>query len=446
MQRNAMNNLTLWKSKTDKMPLIIEGARQVGKTWLMQEFGRTQYQNTVYLNFEINIKARELFRNNIDPKYIISELELMTGSKINPEKTLIIFDEIQECNRALVSLKYFCEQAPNYDIISAGSLLGIAMHSSNSFPVGKVETLHLYPLTFSEFLDAIGESRYKIGLEKGDYSAFNIIENELITKLKLYYFIGGMPKAVLSYVQKHDLNEVRTIQENIIGNYEKDFSKHIKASSIPKVGMIWNNIPLQLAKEKKQWIYRNMREGARASQYEDALYWLEKVGLIYKISKLENIGLPLAGYQQDAFKLYMVDVGLLSAKTGLTIQNLADSNPEIFNHFKGALTEQYVLQELKALETKPQIFYWGNDRKKGIAEVDFVIQNEGNIIPIEAKASTNLRAKSLKVYTEYYKPKITIRTSLARYGQYEILYDVPLYLIGQLSNIIRTSLKKTMKV
>jgi predicted AAA+ superfamily ATPase len=206
--------------------------------------------NTIYINFDINIKARELFQNNIIPKYIINELELMTNSKINPKDTLIIFDEIQECNRALNALKYFCEQVPNYNIISAGNLLGIAIHGSSSFPVGKVESLHLYPLTFSEFLDAIGELRYKIGLKKEDYRAFNIIEDDLIAKLKLYYFIGGMPKAVLSYVEKHDLNEVRTIQENIIGNYEKDFSKHINTSSIPKVGMIWNNVPLQLAKEK----------------------------------------------------------------------------------------------------------------------------------------------------------------------------------------------------
>jgi predicted AAA+ superfamily ATPase len=437
MKRHAMSKLLSWKNKANKMPLIVEGTRQVGKTWLIQEFGKMQYKNTIYINFDINIKAREIFQRNIAPRNIINELELLSASKIDPPSSLIIFDEIQECNRALVSLKYFSEQAQEYNIIAAGSLLGVALHGNNSFPVGKVETLRLYPLNFVEFLEAIGEMRYNQVLKNQDYNLFNVIEDELISKLKLYYFIGGMPKAVLSYTQQHSMEEVRAIQENIIANYEKDFSKHINIASIPKVGMIWNAIPAQLAKEKKQWIYKNIKEGARASQYEDALYWLEKIGLVYKVNRVNNIGIPLASYQEIAFKLYMLDVGLLSAKAGLTIQNLAEPNQELFSHFKGALTEQYVLQELTSMNPKPQIFYWANDRSKGTAEVDFVIQVDGNIIPIEAKASINLQAKSLKTYIDYYKPNIAVRTSLARYNKTKIIYDIPLYLIGQLINIIK---------
>ncbi|MDR0822282.1 MAG: ATP-binding protein [Endomicrobium sp.] len=438
MERNAMQGLVNWKNKIDKMPLLIEGARQVGKTWLMQEFGKIQYKNTVYVNFDVNIKARGIFENNIEPQNIINRLEFMFDCKINPCETLLIFDEIQECNRALVCLKYFCEQAPQYNIVSAGSLLGVAIRKGNSFPVGKVETLNLYPLTFAEFLQALGETRYQTGLQADDISVFNLIEDDLIARLKLYYFIGGMPKAILSYIQNQNLKAVREIQEDILGNYEKDFSKHINSSSIPKVGMIWDSIPIQLAREKKQWIYKSMKEGARASLYEDALYWLQKVGLIYKVNRVESIGLPLAAYAKEAFKLYMLDVGLLSAKSDLTIQNLSEPNYELFNHFKGALTEQFVMQELKSLDIKPKIFYWANDRKNGIAEVDFVIQNEGEIIPIEAKSSINLHAKSLKTYMDYYSPKAAIRTSLAKYGKNKNLYDIPLYLIGQFQKIIKT--------
>lgn len=435
MKRHAMTKLVSWKNKVNKMPLIIEGARQVGKTWLIQEFGKTQYNNTVYINFDINIKAREIFQKDIDPHNIISKLELLSASKIDPHNNLIIFDEIQECARALGCLKYFCEQSPEYNIIAAGSMLGVATHVNSSFPVGKVETLSLYPLNFSEFLEAIGETRYKQALTNKDYNIFTVIEDDLISKLKLYYFIGGMPKAVLSYIQQQNMQEVRSIQENIIASYEKDFSKHINSASIPKVGMIWNAIPAQLAKEKKQWVYKNVKEGARASQYEDALYWLEQIGLVYKISRVNNTKIPLSSYRETAFKLYMLDVGLLSAKAGLTIQNLVDTNQELFSHFKGALTEQYVLQELTSMEIRPQIFYWANDRSKGTAEVDFIIQINGKVIPIEAKSSINLQAKSLKAYIDYYKPDIAVRTSLARYNKSKTIYDIPLYLIGQLANI-----------
>jgi predicted AAA+ superfamily ATPase len=435
MYRKALEELIRWKNKPDRMPLLIEGARQVGKTWLMKEMGRQNFKKTVYLNFDLNPKVKEIFQNDINPRRIIAELEFMEGTKIDPAETLIIFDEIQECNRALVSLKYFCEEAPEYAVISAGSLLGVAIHQGNSFPVGKVETLKLYPLSFSEFLEALGETRYKAGVGKGDFFAFHLIEADLITRLKQYYFIGGMPKAILTYIETKDLHEVRSIQQDITGDFQRDFSKHINTSSIPKVGMIWESVPLQLAKEKKQFIYRDMKRGARSSQFEDAMYWLEQVGLIHKIHRVETAGLPLAAYKQEAFKLYFLDVGLLSAMAGLSTQNLADPNTDLFTHFRGALTEQFVLQELKTLESKPQIFYWENNRRNGLAEVDFVIQKEGEIIPIEAKAALNLQAKSLKVFMEYYKPKTAVRTSLSRFNRNKNLYDIPLNLIGELDRI-----------
>jgi predicted AAA+ superfamily ATPase len=436
MKRKAMQELIDWKNNSDKMPLIIEGARQVGKTWLMKEFGAKYYKNTVYFNFDDNRKLHKLFETDLNPDRLISELELLSGSKITPHDTLIIFDEIQECNRALVSLKYFCENAPQYHIVSAGSLLGVAIHGGNSFPVGKVNTIQLYPMTFAEFLDAIGETRYQSIVEKRAYNSAYVLEDDLIHHLKYYYFVGGMPKAVQAFASKHNLEEVRGIQKDILSNYERDFSKYIDASSIPKVGQIWNSIPNQLARENRQFVYREMKEGARASQYESAFYWLNKVGLTYAVHKIETPNLPLSAYKKGAFKLYMLDVGLLSARVDLTIQNLNNSDPEVFNHFKGALTEQFVLQELRAICCWNEIFYWVNDRKKGMAEVDFLLQYDGQIIPIEAKASVNLKAKSLKVYMDYYNPRVAIRTSLSRYGRNKNLYDIPLYLLSEFRDII----------
>ncbi len=435
MKRKVMNDLVAWKNNPNKMPLIIEGARQVGKTWLMKEFGATYYKNVVYFNFDDDRKLHRIFEQDLDTTRLISELELMSGTKIIPYDTLIIFDEIQECNRALVSLKYFCENSPEYNIVSAGSLLGVAIHGSNSFPVGKVNTIQLYPMTYAEFLDAINETRYQTIIKNHSYNSVYAIADDLINHLKYYYFVGGMPKAVNTFAERRDLKEVRNIQKNILADYERDFSKHIDAPSIPKVGMVWESIPSQLAKENKQFVYKEMRQGARASQFESAFYWLSKVGLIHQVNRVETPNLPLASYKKDAFKAYMLDIGLLSAQAGLTIQNLINPDTEVFSHFRGALTEQYVLQELKAA-TRSNLFYWMNDRKKGVAEVDFLLQYEGNIIPIEAKASVNLKAKSLKTYINYYKPKSAIRTSLARFSRNENLFDIPLYLLSEFGNII----------
>jgi predicted AAA+ superfamily ATPase len=436
MKRIAMKNLVDWKNNPHRMPLLIEGARQVGKTWLMKEFGRSYYENVAYVNFDDSRNMQKIFEVDLNPQRIISELELRNSERIMPGRTLIIFDEIQECNRACVSLKYFCENAPEYHIMAAGSLLGVAIHRDNSFPVGKVNTMHLYPLTFEEFMDAVGEKRYQMLLERKNYEASYAIEDDLIGHLRRYYFVGGMPRAIKAFVDGQNLSEVRQIQRDIMENYERDFSKHIDVPSIPKIGQVWNSLPNQLAKENKQFIYGEMKKGARTSQYESAFYWLEKVGLVYKVPRVKIPNSPLSAYKEEAFKLYALDVGLLSAWVGLTIRNLVEPNPDVFNHFKGALTEQYVLQELKALPSKPDVYYWMNDRKKGTSEVDFLIQSDGEIIPMEAKSSTNLKAKSLKVYINYYKPRIAVRTSLGRYGKHGNLFDIPLYLIGQLPDII----------
>jgi predicted AAA+ superfamily ATPase len=436
-----MRELIGWKNSKGRMPLVLEGARQTGKTWLLKEFGRTQYKNAVYVNFDQDQSVHTCFEGDLDPERIVRELEYRAGSKIQPGETLIIFDEIQECNRALVSLKYFCENAPQYHVASAGSLLGVAIHHGNSFPVGKVNTVHLYPLNFGEFLDALGENRHKHIITEKAFDSLYVLETDLIRRLKEYYFVGGMPKAVASFAEDSRLDIVREIQLDILTNYERDFSKHITPFSIPQLGMIWNSIPVHLGKEKKQFIYKELKQGARRGQFEEALYWLETIGLVYRLYKVETPRLPLMAYRQEPFKLFMLDVGLLSAQAGLTGQNLAQSDPEVFDQFRGALTEQFVLQELQCLNPKPAVFYWENNPKKGSAEVDFVIQYEGNIIPVEAKSSINLKAKSLKTYMDYYQPKIAVRTSLARYSRNKSLFDIPLYAIGWLGEFIGDAMK-----
>ncbi|GHV01721.1 ATPase [Campylobacterota bacterium] len=436
MQRNLLAKLIAWKQNEARKPLLIDGARQVGKTWLMQEFGKTHYKKVAYINFELDVAARAFFENNLYPEAIVNQIEYKVGFKIGAEDTLIIFDEIQECNRALASLKYFCENAPQYQIIAAGSLLGVAIHQGNSFPVGKVDRLELYPMSFAEFLNALDEKRYEMIIRDKNYRYLSAIESELIARLKQYYFVGGMPKAVQTFVQTGDYDQVRNIQRDILRDYGSDFSKHIDAPSIPRVGLIWDSLPRQLAKENKQFIYRDMKEGARASQFESAFYWLERVGLAYKINRIETPSLPLAAYGKDVFKLYMLDVGLLSACSGLTLQNLAESDNKLFGQFKGALTEQFVFQELKSLVLDSKIYYWANDKSKGTAEVDFLIQFNGEIIPIEVKAERNLQAKSLQAYIKYYQPKTAIRSSLGHYGKHDTIWDIPLYLIAEFGEII----------
>ena len=426
MYRTAIEELYKWKNSSDRKPLIIEGARQVGKTWLMKEFGKQAYRQTVYINFDSNPRMAELFSSSLDISRIIMGLELYSDVKIEPQNTLIIFDEVQEVPRALSSLKYFYENAPQYHIVCACSLLGIALHEGTSFPVGKVDFLNLYPLSFKEFLMANGKEKYVELMNSGDYEMMAAFSGELIEYLKHYYFVGGMPEAVLNFVSEHDFNKVRRIQRRILEAYEQDFSKHAPSEIVPKLRMIWNSIPSQLAKENKKFIYGLVREGGRAKDYESAIMWLTDCGLVHKVSRVTTGHLPLKAYEDmKAFKMFVLDVGLLSCMVGLNKKILLDGN-DLFVEFKGALTEQYVLQQL-ITDPDLNIYYYTNDN--GSCEVDFLVDTGNSIIPIEVKAETNLRAKSLKTYAEKFSPEIAIRTSMQDYKKESWLINLPLYAI-----------------
>ena len=433
MYRIAIEKLYKWKNSKRCKPLIIEGARQVGKTWLMKEFGKQAYADTVYINFDSNSRMADLFSADLDTDRLIMGLELYAGRKINPDNTLLIFDEVQEVPRALASLKYFYENAPQYHIVCAGSLLGIALHQGTSFPVGKVDFLKLYPLSFSEFLMATGNERFAELLKNQDYEMIASFKQTYIDALKHYYFVGGMPEAVQSFAESKDFNEVRAIQKRILAAYEQDFSKHAPNEIVPKIRMLWNSIPSQLARENKKFIYGLVREGGRAREYETAIMWLSDCGLVHKVSRVNAAGIPLKAYEDlKAFKLFIVDVGLLGCMTGLRQRTLLDGD-DLFVEFKGALTEQYVCQQLKTIEDLG-IYYYTNDR--GSCEIDFVVDTGEQIVPIEVKAETNLRAKSLKTYRERFEPELSVRTSMADYKKEDWLLNLPLYAI---ENIVAES-------
>lgn len=432
MYRIAIEKLLKWKQSKRRKPLIIEGARQVGKTWLMKEFGRQAYEDTVYINFDSNSRMAELFAPDLDTERLIMGLELYAGRKIDPEKSLLIFDEVQEVPRALTALKYFYENTPQYNIVCAGSLLGIALHQGTSFPVGKVDFLKLYPLSFNEFLRAIGEERFAELLDKRDFQMITSFRQTYIDALKQYYFVGGMPEAVQSFAENKDFNEVREIQRRILAAYEQDFSKHVPNEIVPRLRMLWNSIPSQLAKENKKFIYGLVREGARAKEYETAIMWLCDCGLVHKVSRVNTAGIPLRAYEDlKAFKLFLVDVGLLGCMAGLRQRTLLDGNA-LFVEFKGALTEQYVCQQLKTIENL-DVYYYTNDR--GSCEVDFVVDTGERIVPVEVKAEINLKAKSLKTYREKFSPEVAVRTSMADYKKEDWLVNLPLYAIDQIAQI-----------
>ena len=432
MYRIAIEKLLKWKQSKRRKPLIIEGARQVGKTWLMKEFGRQAYEDTVYINFDSNSRMAELFAPDLDTERLIMGLELYAGRKIDPEKSLLIFDEVQEVPRALTALKYFYENAPQYNIVCAGSLLGIALHQGTSFPVGKVDFLKLYPLSFNEFLRAIGEERFAELLDKRDFQMITSFRQMYIDALKQYYFVGGMPEAVQSFAENKDFNEVREIQRRILAAYEQDFSKHVPNEIVPRLRMLWNSIPSQLAKENKKFIYGLVREGARAKEYETAIMWLCDCGLVHKVSRVNTAGIPLRAYEDlKAFKLFLVDVGLLGCMAGLRQRTLLDGNA-LFVEFKGALTEQYVCQQLKTIENL-DVYYYTNDR--GSCEVEFVVDTGERIVPVEVKAEINLKAKSLKTYREKFSPEVAVRTSMADYKKEDWLVNLPLYAIDQIARI-----------
>jgi len=431
MYRYAIEKLYKWKEDKYRKPLIIEGARQVGKTWLMKEFGLEAYADTVYINFDSNPRMAELFSSDLNTDRLIMGFELYSGKKIEADNTLLIFDEIQEVPRALSSLKYFCENAPEYHIICAGSLLGIALHEGTSFPVGKVDFLKLYPLSYREFLKATGNDRFAELLDKQDFEMITSFKQTYIDALRQYYFVGGMPEAVCSFAEDKDFSKVREIQRNILTAYEQDFSKHAPNEIVPKIRMIWNSIPSQLAKENKKFLYGLVREGGRAKEYETAIMWLTDCGLVHRVGRVNSAGIPLKSYEDlHAFKLFIVDVGLLGCMTGLRQSALLDGN-DMFTEFKGALTEQYVCQQLMTIEDLV-VYYYTNER--GICEVDFVINTGNMVIPVEVKAEVNLRAKSLRTYRDKYMPEISIRTSMADYKIEDQMVNLPLYAVEEILN------------
>lgn len=433
MFRSKLDDLIAWKNSSSRKPLILRGARQTGKTWLMKEFGRTHYAQTVYLNFEKNRRLTGLFNDNFDIKRIIVALQAESGLTISESDTLIIFDEIQAVPEAITSLKYFHEDAPGFHIMAAGSLLGLAMHAGISFPVGKVTFMDLYPLTFCEFLDATGETALKEILKQGDWELVTAFKSRYIECIRQYYYVGGMPEAVAKFADNQSFVEVREIQKQILETYEHDFSKYAPADIVPRIRMLWNSVPAQLAKENRKFIYGMVKEGSRARDYELALSWLTDCGLVYKVCRTAKPALPLKAYaENNAFKLFMVDTGLMAAMTDLDSHILLEGNM-IFNEFRGALTEQYVFQQLVCSE-EYAVYYWSAERST--AEVDFVVQHKNTIAPLEVKAEENLHAKSLRVFHEKFNPAISVRTSMSDFRRQEWLINLPLYAVSELGKIL----------
>ncbi len=423
MKRNAIKELYEWKENNGRKPLVILGARQVGKTWLMKEFGKEAYKKCAYVNFEDNDDLRGLFEHDFDIQRIIANLQWTTGVTID-EDTLIILDEIQEAPRGITALKYFQEKAPQYHVIAAGSLLGIAMHKNDSFPVGKVDFMHLYPLSFYEFLNAIGEKKMVDLLQAKDWTMLTMVRAKFEERLRQYYFVGGMPAAVLAFVNDGDLNKVRAIQKSIIEAYERDFSKHAPAIEVPRIRMVWHSIPSQLSKENRKFIYGMIKEGARAKDFELAIEWLKDAGLIYKVNRCKKAQLPLAAYEDfSAFKMFLSDIGLMGAMSNIPVQSLLNGNM-LFSDFKGALTEQFVLQQMKTNQSL-SIYYWSADNSRG--EIDFLVQQEEKVIPIEVKAEENLQAKSLRMFVERNPGLKGCRFSMSPYREQDWLVNYPLY-------------------
>jgi predicted AAA+ superfamily ATPase len=424
MKRLLTDRLIEWKSSKHRKPLILHGARQVGKTWLMKDFGEKFYSETAYIDFNNNARMKSLFEGDFDIPRLIEGLQAECRKKIIPGETLLIFDEVQEVPLALTSLKYFYENAPEYHIIAGGSLLGVSLHSGTSFPVGKVDFLDLYPLSFSEFLCGVGEERLADILKSQDWSLITAFKSKYIDCLRKYYFVGGMPESVAIYTEERDYTAVRRVQNAILSAYDQDFSKHVPKDTITKVRSVWNNIPRLLARENKRFSPGVIQKGARLKDYENAIQWLSDAGLIYQVECVSKPGIPLKNYTDGAFKIYAHDVGLLSCMAEIDARTLLEGN-SIFTEFKGSLTEQYVCSELKMCGITP--YYWSSEHT---AEVDFVFKKDRDILPLEVKAEENLKAKSLKLYSEKYSPPSSVRASMSDYRKDDWLINVPLYAIG----------------
>lgn len=422
MKRDIINKLLQWKEKTNRQPLILTGARQVGKTWIMKEFGKNYFKKFAYISLDNNPNLKNLFETSVHPKDLIPFLNAEANVEID-SNTLLIFDEIQENPKALVSLKYFYEETPEIPIIAAGSTLGVSLHNGISFPVGKVDFLTLYPMSFAEFLDANSQEQLRNAIETKNYTLLNSFHDKLLNFIKQYIIVGGMPEAVSEFSKSKNFEEVKAIQNKILSSYEKDFSKHTNAEMAVKLSLLWKSVPAQLAKENKKFIYGAVKKGARARDFEVAIQWLMDSSLIHKVSRVSTPALPLKSYEDfGAFKLFLFDIGLLCAISGVSEKIILEKET-IFKEFKGALAEQFVYQELLTINEQP--FYWSKENSQ--AELDFIIQKDNKIIPIEVKSGLNLQAKSLKVYIEHFNPEIALRISPATYKVSNNIIDLPLY-------------------
>jgi len=424
MRRNAIKQLHIWRNRNNRKPLILNGARQTGKTWLMKQFATETTNDYIYINFEENNLLKNIFLPDFNIDRILESISLVMQHPIS-KNTLLLFDEIQEAPRGITSLKYFYENRPEIPIIAAGSLLGISLHKGESYPVGKVETVQITPMDFQEFLTAIGEDGIQQAINNRNWPVVTTIHEKIVSLLRLYYFIGGMPEAVSYYIEHKDLDGVRTIQKQIINDYDHDFSKHAPTQEVPRIRMVWNSIIGQLSKENKKFIYGFLKEGARAKEFETAIEWLRDAGLIYKVSRVKKGLLPLSAYEDfSAFKLYLSDIGLLGAMAGLSPTTVINGNA-LFLDAKGAFAEQYVLQQLKSLTPHPDVHYWSSDTSS--SEIDFLIQKEDSIMPIEVKAETNVKAKSLNTFVKNNPGLHGIRLSLLPYCKQDWMTNIPLY-------------------
>lgn len=423
MVREAYKDLLRWKAKSNRKPLIIQGARQVGKTWLMKTFGSTEYSQLAYFNFEQSTMLQQIFQQGFDVQSIVTSLEIAHGKRIDPNNTLIVLDEIQACKEAITALKYFHENAPEYHIVAAGSLLGVAIHNGVSFPVGKVEFLTLSPLNFHEYLMAMQADSLLNAIQANDPKILKSFGELLRHHLKQYCFLGGMPEVVYQFVANNDFTQAREIQSNIIQAYENDFSKHAPVAQLPRIRMVWQSIVGQLSKENSKFVYSLLRTGARAKDFEMAIDWLKDAGLIHKVVRISKPGIPISAYADwSDFKIYLIDVGLLAAMAGISPQTLIQGN-EFFEEFKGVITEQFVCQQITSIGKLG--YYWSPEG--GTSEVDFVVQKDDQVVPIEVKSGLNVRSRSLRVYYDKYQPTLCIRTSMADYESQSWMTNIPLY-------------------
>lgn len=424
MKRILYKQLLEWKNSKNRKPLILNGARQVGKTWLLREFGKNEYDNVAYFSCDTNKSLGSVFEQDFNMDRILRSLSALSAIDIKPRRTLIIIDEIQELPLAISALKYFCEDAPDYHIAVAGSMLGVALHTGISFPVGKVNTLRLYPMNFVEFADAMGNGQIASMIEQQDYDALNGIHATVKELLRQYYYVGGMPEVVKSYVENKELKTVRAIQNDILENYASDFSKHAPAQEVPRIDMVWRSIPSQLAKENKKFVYGAMKRGGRAREFEVTIQWLIDAGLVYKINRCTKVASPIKSYEDfSAFKLFVLDCGLLGAMMGTMAADMLIGD-NAFVEFKGAFTENYVAEQLLAAQSSP-IYYYSSDTSR--MEIDFVAQDEHGVLPIEVKAEGNVRANSLHNFLKEHPDLRAIRLSMLPHQQQEVLENIPLY-------------------